>query len=318
EAKAKTALDNTQQHETTASTHATNAKTALDAVSDHEAKAKTALDNTQQHETTASTHATNAKTALDAVSDHEAKAKTVLDNTQQHETTASTHATNAKTVLDAVSDHEAKAKTALDNTQQYEADFKTAIESTKNSAQLTHSSAHQARALVGQLESEISHIGKMAKQAPDSVIHIGHDLGGNAISVAGKQGDRVLTGVTDGIRDHDAANISQLNRVNRMTTVAHALAYKNASKINNLQYELSKTNKKIDRGLATSAALTGLFQPYNVGKVNVTVGVGGYNASTAIAIGTGYRFNEYTAVKAGVAYSGENNLMYNTSFNLEW
>lgn len=231
-------------------------------------------------------------------------AKTASDKTQQHETTASTYATDAKIALDAIRDYGAKSETAF--------------ELTKNSSQLTYSGAHQVRELVGQLQSEISYIGRMAKQAPDGIIYIGHDLGDNAISVAGKQGDRVLTGVSDGIKDNDAANISQLNRVNRMTTATHVLAYKNTSKINNLKYELSKTNKKINRGLASSAALTGLFQPYNVGKVNVTAGVGGYNTSTAIAIGAGYRFNEYTAVKTGVAYSGENNLIYNTSFNLEW
>ncbi|WP_367680303.1 YadA-like family protein [Candidatus Fukatsuia anoeciicola] len=244
--------------------------------------------------------------------------KTSLTKVQQYETIASTYAKNAKTALDTISDHESKAKTSLNNTQQYAADFKTTVEATKNFAQLTNSSAHKAQALVGQLKNEISHINRIVKQEPDGVIYIAHDSEGDTVSITGKQEDRVLTGVANGVRNHDAANISQLNHVNRITTIAHTMIHKNTSKIITLEHELYKTNKKIDLGLATSTALIGLFQPYNIGKVNITVGIGGYNTSTAIAIGTGYRFNELSAIKAGVAYSEDSNLMYNTSLNLEW
>ena len=78
--------------------------------------------------------------------------------------------------------------------------------------------------------------------------------------------------------------------------------------------------KKVDRGLASSAALNGLFQPYNVGNFNVTAGIGGYRSETAIAIGSGYRFNENLAAKAGISTSTSNtsSVMYNTSVNFEW
>ncbi|WP_016609045.1 YadA C-terminal domain-containing protein, partial [Yersinia pestis] len=66
------------------------------------------------------------------------------------------------------------------------------------------------------------------------------------------------------------------------------------------------------------AALNSLFQPYGVGKVNFTAGVGGYRSSQALAIGSGYRVNESVAFKAGVAYAGSSNVMYNASFNIEW
>lgn len=51
-------------------------------------------------------------------------------------------------------------------------------------------------------------------------------------------------------------------------------------------------DKKMHRAMAQQAALSGLFQPYGVGKVNVTAGFGGYGSQGAVAIGAGYRINE--------------------------
>ena len=96
-----------------------------------------------------------------ASEDYEAKTGTALDKTQQHETMASTYATDAKIALDAIRDYETKSKTAF-------------FELTKNPSQ-TYSGAYQVRELVGQLQSEISYISRMAKQAPDGIIiYIGH------------------------------------------------------------------------------------------------------------------------------------------------
>lgn len=72
--------------------------------------------------------------------------------------------------------------------------------------------------------------------------------------------------------------------------------------------ELNAVNTRVDgmeksmkSGLAANAALGALFQPYNVGKVNITAAMGGYKTATALAVGAGYRANEHFAVKAGVA-----------------
>ena len=54
----------------------------------------------------------------------------------------------------------------------------------------------------------------------------------------------------------------------------------------------------MQRGFAMSAATSNLFQPYNVGKFNLSAAVGGYNSENAVAVGSGYRFNENVAVKA--------------------
>lgn len=112
--------------------------------------------------------------------------------------------------------------------------------------------------------------------------------------------------------------MGQLNRVRNTAESSYSLAKKNTLSINNIKEQLSKINNKIEQGLAASAALTGLLQPYGVGKVNLTASIGGYGDSQAIAVGIGYRIDENMAVKAGIAYSGGNNIIYNASFNLEW
>ncbi|CNK58248.1 trimeric autotransporter adhesin YadA [Yersinia enterocolitica] len=89
-------------------------------------------------------------------------------------------------------------------------------------------------------------------------------------------------------------------------------------KFRQLDNRLDKLDTRVDKGLASSAALNSLFQPYGVGKVNFTAGVGGYRSSQALAIGSGYRVNENVALKAGVAYAGSSDVMYNASFNIEW
>ncbi|AJI81101.1 adhesin YadA [Yersinia enterocolitica subsp. enterocolitica WA-314] len=89
-------------------------------------------------------------------------------------------------------------------------------------------------------------------------------------------------------------------------------------KFHQLDNRLDKLDTRVDKGLASSAALNSLFQPYGVGKVNFTAGVGGYRSSQALAIGSGYRVNESVALKAGVAYAGSSDVMYNASFNIEW
>lgn len=57
----------------------------------------------------------------------------------------------------------------------------------------------------------------------------------------------------------------------------------------------------MQRGFAMSAATSNLFQPYNVGKFNLSAAVGGYNSENAVAVGSGYRFNKNVAVKASLA-----------------
>ncbi|EPL1663534.1 TPA: YadA-like family protein [Proteus mirabilis] len=92
------------------------------------------------------------------------------------------------------------------------------------------------------------------------------------------------------------------------------------SKIISNEHYIRDVEKEMHRGLASQAALNGLFQPYGVGKFNLTAAVGGYNSETAIAVGSGYRINEDIAIKAGIATNTGNfeGITYNAGVNFEW
>ena len=91
-------------------------------------------------------------------------------------------------------------------------------------------------------------------------------------------------------------------------------------RLNGLDKTVSDLRKETRQGLAEQAALSGLFQPYNVGRFNVTAAVGGYKSESAIAIGTGFRFTENFAAKAGVAVgtSSGSSAAYHVGVNYEW
>lgn len=91
-----------------------------------------------------------------------------------------------------------------------------------------------------------------------------------------------------------------------------------SQRLDNLDNRVNNLNKDLKRGLASQAALNGLFQPYNVGKLNLTAAVGGYKSQTAVAVGTGYRYNENIATKAGVAFTRGGSATYNVGVNFEW
>ena len=121
---------------------------------------------------------------------------------------------------------------------------------------------------------------------------------------------------------NNVTSISQ-NRAN-VTTNASNIARHNVrlntldSRVDKLDNRVNKLDKDLKRGLAAQAALTGLFQPYTVGKANFTAAVGGYKSQTAVAVGTGYRYNQNIATKAGVAFTQGGGVTYNAGVNFEW
>ncbi|EFE8359392.1 hypothetical protein FZ026_22970 [Escherichia coli] len=89
------------------------------------------------------------------------------------------------------------------------------------------------------------------------------------------------------------------------------------ARLNSQQRQIRENHEEMKRAAAQSAALTGLFQPYSVGKFNATAAVGGYSDQQALAVGVGYRFNEQTAAKAGVAFS-DGDASWNVGVNFEF
>ncbi|EZJ63612.1 YadA C-terminal domain-containing protein, partial [Escherichia coli] len=66
------------------------------------------------------------------------------------------------------------------------------------------------------------------------------------------------------------------------------------ARLNSQQRQIRENHEEMKRAAAQSAALSGLFQPYSVGKFNATAALGGYSDKQAVAVGVGYRFNEQT------------------------
>ena len=117
----------------------------------------------------------------------------------------------------------------------------------------------------------------------------------------------------------NTAGIAQLKSAQQQSvTSLKAKIDQNSARIDQLDNRVSDLDKEVKNGLAAQAALNGLFQPYNVGKVNMSAAVGGYKSKTALAVGTGYRFNENVAAKAGVAFSTNGGgATYNAGVNFD-
>ena len=136
-------------------------------------------------------------------------------------------------------------------------------------------------------------------------------------TIAVNDGLVALSGRTDRI---DAAVGSVDRRVTKNTQAIQSntrqLQEHNA-RLNSQQRQIRENHEEMKRAAAQNAALAGLFQPYSVGKFNATAALGGYSDKQAIAVGVGYRFNEQTAAKAGIAAS-DGDVSYNMGVNFEF
>ncbi|CQQ96739.1 YadA domain-containing protein [Yersinia enterocolitica] len=131
---------------------------------------------------------------------------------------------------------------------------------------------------------------------------------------AREQGDKDTLKSANHYTDHRIGSLGS-----NVSNALNDFQQKTQQQFNQVNTQINTLNKKVDRGLASSSAIAGLFQPYGVGKFNFTAGIGTYGGESAIAVGTGYRFNENVAIKAGVSSpSGDMKIMTNTSINLEW
>ncbi|HHZ0307941.1 TPA: YadA-like family protein [Escherichia coli] len=165
---------------------------------------------------------------------------------------------------------------------------------------------------------------KKSREYTDSRTTVGVNSDGTLTSADGatktiavNDGLVALSGRTDRI---DAAVGSVDRRVTKNTQAIQSntrqLQEHNA-RLNSQQRQIRENHEEMKRAAAQSAALAGLFQPYSVGKFNATAALGGYSDKQAIAVGVGYRFNEQTAAKAGVAFS-DGDASWNVGVNFEF
>ncbi|MGY4676709.1 YadA-like family protein [Pasteurella sp. P03HT] len=110
-----------------------------------------------------------------------------------------------------------------------------------------------------------------------------------------------------------------VNRALNTFSVDHVDIMQQVSKqIQTLQHNMRKFDKKLNSGLAAQSALSGLFQPNEDDTINFTASLGGYHTDVALAMGMGFRFNRNVATRAGIAFSPNSRLSYNTAINFAW
>jgi hypothetical protein len=94
---------------------------------------------------------------------------------------------------------------------------------------------------------------------------------------------------------------------------------KNTADIKGLREDMNKMGDRINSVEAMNMATSNLFQPYNVGSVNVSVGVGGYENAHALAVGSGVRVNDHLAVRGSVAFEdATDSIGYGVGASYEW
>ena len=188
------------------------------------------------------------------------------------------------------------------------------IETAKNAAVEAEKSAKsvQGSVEVAQKSAETaeSHA-KAAKTSADAA----NNVASAAQTAAAQAQDAVKANATQ-----VAANKADIATLQTASNQHAAGIAKNSARIDSLDKNVANLRKETRQGLAAQAALSGLFQPYSVGKFNVTAALGGFKSDTAVAVGAGYRFNENFAAKAGLAVgtSSGGSASYNVGVNYEW
>lgn len=137
-------------------------------------------------------------------------------------------------------------------------------------------------------------------------VAIASDAGATKVSVAGKNGDRVLTGVKTDEKDaSSAANVGYVN-----STAVSLTDSMNAMN--------SKLSGDIKNAGAVGAALAGLhhldYDPDN--KLDVVVAAGNYRGKSATAMGLFYQPNEMMMVSAGATIGADDNA-YNVGLSFK-
>ena len=149
---------------------------------------------------------------------------------------------------------------------------------------------------------------EIAKKANSSDVYTKDEANNRFVQIENNVGNNVTS-----INKNRTSVITNASNIERHNVRLNTLD----SRVDKLDNRVNKLDKDLKRGLAAQAALTGLFQPYTVGKVNFTAAVGGYKSQTAVAVGTGYRYNQNIATKAGVAFT-QGGVTYNAGVNFEW
>ncbi len=167
-------------------------------------------------------------------------------------------------------------------------------------------------------EGKVTTLEGKVTTAESDILNNKNNISQNATNIAANTGR--LTTAEGRLDGHDTRLTTAEGRIDLNS---HAIAENYKEMKNNfaaVNSRIDKLDDKMKKGFASQAALNGLFQPYNVGKFNVSAAIGGYDSEQAMALGAGYRFNENFAIKAGIAsdLSGFDHVTYNVGANFEF
>ena len=125
----------------------------------------------------------------------------------------------------------------------------------------------------------------------------------SAVSVGDVANDvtRQITSVAAGTNDTDAVNVAQLKRLHDMISVNAYNTVNVQGDVTNLKKDVSRLDKRVNRGVAGAAALAALhpldFDPD--AKWDFAAGYGHYHNGNAAALGAFYRPNEDIQLSVG-------------------
>ena len=203
-----------------------------------------------------------------------------------------------------------KANTAAIETKANKSEVKEAQKTALEAEKLAKSVQGSVEAAQKSAQTAESHA-KAAQTSADAA----NNVASAAQTAAAQAQDAVKANATQ-----VAANKADIATLQTASNQHAAGIAKNSARIDSLDKNVANLRKETRQGLAAQAALSGLFQPYSVGKFNVTAALGGFKSDTAVAVGAGYRFNENFAAKAGLAVgtSSGGSASYNVGVNYEW
>lgn len=212
-----------------------------------------------------------------------------------------------------------EAQTTANNAQNTANNAQTAAnnaETTANNAQTTAQNAEnkatQAEQLAQNANNQIAGLQNVANNAQDTADTA---LSETRRLERNKANRTEVIALQDEVRSWEKVVIQHDNQIQ----VLNQQVSTHSKQIERLNQRIEDLSKETQDGLAAQAALTGLFQPYNVGKLNVSAALGGYKSRTALAVGVGYRVNERVAIKAGLASNTRSgDLAYNIGVNVEF
>ncbi|AKD37463.1 outer membrane protein 100 [Pasteurella multocida subsp. multocida OH4807] len=282
----------------------------------HETAIQTHENAIREHKGVLDTHETAIQTHENAIREHKGVLDTHETAIREHKGVLDTHETAIQTHENAIREH----KGVLDTHETAIREHKGVLDTHETAIQTHENAIREHKGVLDTHETAIrEHKGVLDTHETAIREHKGvldtHETAIQTHENAIREHKGVLDTHETAIREHKGV----LDIHKSELRIHEKSILENRANIDILDKRVDYLHTELKNGLATQAALNGLFQPYSVGKFNMSVAVGGYRDRTALAVGMGYRFNEKVAAKAGMSTSTSGGGMaYNVGVNFEF